>query len=86
MIDYGRVRSTVEPEEKVIDDSGVWVNNDICKVEVTHEDNTHIEYEFNQVRYSKDEYIKIIEDKNTSLETQLTDTQVALCEVYELMI
>ena len=86
MIDYGRVRSTVEPEEKVIDDYSVWINTDICKVEVAHEDNTHIEYEFNQVRFSKDEYIKIIDDKNTSLETQLTDMQGALCEVYELMI
>lgn len=86
MIDYGRIRSTVKPEEKVIDDYSVWVNTDIREVEVTHEDDVHIEYEFNQVRYSKDEYIKIIDDKNTSLEAQLTDTQVALCEVYELMI
>lgn len=86
MIDYGRIRSTIKPEEKVIDDISVWINTDIQEVEVTHEDDTHIEYEFNQVRYSKDEYIKIIDDKNANLETQLTDTQIALCEVYELMI
>lgn len=86
MIDYGRIRSTIKPEEKVIDDFSVWINTDIQEVEVTHEDDTLIEYEFNQVRYSKDEYIKIIDDKNANLETQLTDTQIALCEVYELMI
>ena len=86
MVDYGRISSTVRPEPQVIDEFSVWINTDIQEVEVTHEDDTHIEYEFNQVRYSKDEYIKIIDDKNANLETQLTDTQIALCEVYELMI
>lgn len=86
MIDYGRIRSTIKPEEKVIDDFSVWINTDIQEVEVTHEDDTHIEYEFNQVRYSKDEYIKIIDDKNAQLESQVTDTQMALVEVYEMVL
>ena len=29
MVDYGKVRSTVKPEEKVVDDYSVWVNSDI---------------------------------------------------------
>lgn len=86
MVDYGRIRSTVRPEPKVIDEFSVWVNTDIQEVEVDHDGDVHTEYEFNQVQYSKDEYIKMIDEKNASLETQLTDTQVALCEVYELMI
>lgn len=86
MVDYGRIRSTVRPEPKVIDEFSVWVNTDIQEVEVDHNGDVHTEYEFHQVQYSKDEYIKMIDEKNASLETQLTDTQVALCEVYELMI
>lgn len=90
MVDYGKVRSTVKPEEKVVDDYSVWVNSDIEKIEVTtsvsdEENETHTEYEFNQVQYSKDEYIKLIDAKNAKLESTITDTQMALCEVYELM-
>lgn len=86
MIDYGRIRSTIKPEEKVIDEFSVWINTDIQEVKVTYDDDTHVEFEFHQVRYSKDEYIKIIDDKNANLETQLTDTQIALCEIYEQII
>lgn len=46
----------------------------------------HTEYEFNQVQYSKDEYIKMIDDKNAQLESQVTDTQMALVEVYEMVL
>lgn len=86
MVDYGRIRSTVKPEEKVVDDYSVWINTSIEEVEVTHEGETHTEYEFNQVQYSKDEYIRLIEEKNNELENTITDTQMALCDVYELML
>lgn len=86
MIDYGRIRSTVAPEEKVIDEYSVWINTDIQEVEVEHDSDVHTEYEFNQVQYSKDEYIKMIDDKNAQLENQVTDTQVALVEVYEMVL
>lgn len=86
MIDYGKVRSTIKPDEVEIDEYSVWVNSDIKEIEMQSEDKTHTEYEFNQVRYKKDEYIKLIDEKNTTLESQLTDTQLALCEIYEGMM
>ena len=86
MDDYGMVRSTVKPEPKTIDEYSVWVNTDISEIQIDIEGETHTEYEFHQVRYSKNEYIEMIDDKNSDLESQLTDTQLALCEVYELMI
>ncbi len=67
MVDYGTVRSTVRPEEKVVDDFSVWVNTDIKEVEVTHDGDTHTEFEFHQVQYSKDEYIKMIDEHNKEL-------------------
>lgn len=67
MVDYGRISSTVRPEPQVIDEFSVWINSDIREVEVTHEDDTHIEYEFHQIQYTKDEYIKMIDDKNKEL-------------------
>ena len=86
MFDYGRIRSTVRPESKVIDEFSVWVNTDIQEIEVNHGGDVHTEYEFNQVQYSKDEYIKMIDDRNAQLEGQVTDTQMALVEVYEMML
>lgn len=86
MIDYGTVRSTVKPDKVEIDEYSVWVNSDITEIEVQSEDESHTEYEFNQVRYTKDEYIKMIDERNSTLESQLTDTQLALCEIYEGMV
>lgn len=39
-----------------------------------------------QLIYDKDEYILLISEKNTSLEQQATDMQLALTEVYEMML
>ena len=86
MIDYGRIRSTVKPDEVEIDEYSVWVNSDIKEIEVRSEDESHTEYEFQQVRYTKDEYIKLIDERNATLEAQITDTQLALCEIYEGMV
>lgn len=83
MIDYGTVRSTIKPNKVEIDEYSVWVNSNIKEIEVQSENETHTEYEFNQVRYTKDEYIKMIDERNSTLESQLTDTQLALCEIYE---
>lgn len=69
MDDYGMVRSTVKPEPKTIDEYSVWVNTDITETQVEIEGETHTEYEFHQVRYAKDEYIKMIDDKNDELNT-----------------
>ena len=77
MTDYGIVKSTVRPEAKVVDEYSVWVNSDITKTEEG--------FEYHMVQYTKDEYIRLMDEKNTELESQLTDTQLALCDVYEMM-
>ncbi len=83
---YKNVRSTVCPEPLVFDEKNVWENADIKVVEVEYEGVDYTEYEFDQTRYSKDEYITLIKEKNAELEVQVTDTQLALCEIYERMI
>ena len=82
MKDYGKIKSFAKPEPKVIDEYSVWVNTGIN--EINNEDG--ILYIYNQVRYDKNEYIKMIDDKNETLEAQMTDTQLALVEVYEMML
>jgi len=78
MVDYGRQRSTVKPEPRVLDENSVWVHTNIQAVEEAVGEEVFSGYEFDMVQYTKDEYIRM-------LDTQLTDTQLALVEVYELI-
>jgi len=87
MKDYGRTRSTVRPEEKVIDEFSVWVASDIEEVSEAGvgDQEGFTGFEYNLIQYDKDEYIKLMDEKNASLEQQMTDTQIALCDVYEML-
>ena len=87
MQQYGKVRSTQQPKTQVIDEYSVWVAENITPVSEpgTDEQPGFVGYEYDLTQYTKDEYIKMIDDKNAALETQVTDTQIALCEVYEML-
>lgn len=86
MVDYGRVRSTVKPQPVVIDEFSVWKHTDIQEVsENPGAENEFNGYEYNMVQYSKDEYIRMVAEENTTLGEQMTDLQMALCDVYEMM-
>lgn len=86
MVDYGKVRSTVKPESIVIDDFSVWQHTNIQEVsENAGEENEFKGFEFNMVQYTKDEFILQQAAENTSLSQQVTDMQLALCEVYEMI-
>lgn len=85
MINYGLQRSAVEPKTVEITESKVFVATDIEQVTLTIDEQEVQEYQFNLVEYDKDEYIKIISEKNEELEQQMTDTQIALCDVYEML-
>ena len=82
MINHGKVRSTIKPESMVIDEYSVWIHEDIQEIEVSNEPNdeietkTHIEYEYTMIQYDKNEYIM-------NQAQQITDTEMALCEIYE---
>ena len=82
MVDHGKVRSTVRPEAWVVDDASVWVAENITPVVIGDAENNgepRTEHEYDLKQYGKNEYI-------AQLETQLTDTQLALCDVYELLV
>lgn len=86
MVDYGKVRSTIKPESVVIDDYSVWENTNIEAVS----ENVGTEAEFNgfeysMVQYDKNEYILKQAQANAELSDQLTETQLALCDVYEMI-
>ena len=68
----------------VIGKDTVYVHTDIVPVE---KDGKIVEdlFSYTEVQYGKDEYIELMAKQNEQLGNDLTDTQLALCEVYELM-
>jgi hypothetical protein len=82
MIDYGTVYSSIRPNDVKIDDYSVWVSTDIKEID----EDGFVSYSFLQKRYTKDEYIKLLGEENGALSTELTNTQLALCELYEGMM
>lgn len=86
MVDYGKVRSTIKPESVVIDDYSVWENTNIEAVSENVGTETEFNgFEYNMVQYDKNEYILKQAQANTELSDQLTETQLALCDVYEMI-
>lgn len=87
MKQYQKVRSVQQPEPKVIDEFSVWISENITPVSEpgTDEQPGFEGYEFDLTQYTKEEYINLISEKNSILEKQVTDTQLALCEVYEIL-
>ena len=80
MIDYGKQKSTVKPEELELTETKVFVSSNIKEVNEpgTDEQPGFTGYEFDLIEYDKDEYIKIQAEKNESLQNQVEVTQEAL--------
>lgn len=87
MVDYGKVRSNVEPAPIVIDEFSVWQHTDIKEVsENIGKENEFVGYEFNMIQYTKDEFILKQTSDNAALGDEITQTQLALTEIYESMV
>lgn len=74
-----------------VDEYHVVLNNGITEIHEEPKDG-EMESGFNgweiaeQIIYDKDEYILVISEKNKALEQQATDMQLALTEVYEMVL
>ena len=77
------VRSSIKPKNIEILKNKVFVSSNITEVEKNFDDETYTEYEYELIEYSKDEYIKLMAQKNIELENNVTETQLDLCEIYE---
>ena len=85
MIDYRKQKSTVKPQEVEILETKVFVASNIKAVSETIGEETFEGFEFDLTECTKDEYIHLLDTKNQSLESQITDAYLALCDVYELV-
>lgn len=83
MKDYGLQRSAVKPSEREFTETKVFVYTDIKEIVESSENGDINLFEFNMIEYDKDEFIELLSDKNKSLESEITEIQLALCDVYE---
>ena len=81
MKDFGTVKSAVRPELLVVDDFSVWINSDVEETTTPGMDG-EMEHGF---QYRMDEYIRLMAEQNTALGEEVTNLQLALCDVYEMM-
>lgn len=80
MENLGRITGGEDWNKPVVTSyDAVYVNSNITKLDDGN-------YEFDCVRYEINDYIIMVSDDNKRLENELTDTQMALAEVYELAI
>ena len=75
--------STEQAQPLIVNKDTVYVHTNI--VQATDKDGNVIDnlYVYDEVQYTKDEYIQIMAEKNETLERDLTDTQLAIAEIYE---
>ena len=75
--------STEQAQPLIVNKDTVYVHTNI--VQATDEDGNVVDglYVYDEVQYTKDEYIQIMAEKNETLERDLTDTQLAIVELYE---
>ena len=84
----GRIRGSAEQAlPLIVGKDTVYVHTNIEKVEETDANGERVEnlFEYDETQYPKDEYIKLLSEQNAAMEDSLTETQLALCEVYELI-
>ena len=78
--------SSQQAQPLIVNKDTVYVHTNI--VQATDEDGNIVDglYVYDEIQYTKDEYIKLMAEKNETLERDLTDTQLAIAEIYESLV
>ena len=78
---FGRVRGSLEQAQPlIVGVDTVYEHWNIEKVPDSEE------YEYDENQYEKDEYIKLVSDKTSTLEKADKDNKMAILEIYESML
>ena len=85
MTNFGRVIGPEAPLPIEVTATAVLVAKDIQPYTLTMDGKPVEGYTYSLISYDKDEYIQMLIEKNETMETELLDTQMALCDVYELI-
>ena len=83
MTELGKQKSTVRPQDVEILKTKVFLASNIEEVIETIGEEEFNGFQFDLTEYTKDEYIRLLDTKNQSLESQIVNVYIALCEIYE---
>ena len=84
MTELGKQKSTVRPQDVEILETKVFLASNVEEVTETIGEEFN-GFQFDLTEYTKDEYIRLLDTKNQSLESQVVNSYLALCDVYELV-
>lgn len=85
MKNYGLVYGEIAPEEVEITESKVFIAENITPYSEVIDEKEISGFMYNYIEYTKDEYIQLLTQKNEEVQTSLLDTQMALCDIYEML-
>lgn len=87
MKDMGIVYGSAEQAVPlVIGYDTVYVHTDIEPVTEDQNGNPlEGQFRYHEIQYPKDDYIRMMAEQNTALGEEVTNLQMALCDVYEMM-
>ena len=83
MISYGKQHSSTLPQPIEITATKVFIASNITPYSTVIDDRQVSGYEYDYVEYNKDEYILKMAEDNATMQQNLIDTQMALCDLYE---
>lgn len=78
--------SSEQAQPLIVGKTTVYVHSNIAQAKDIDGNIIDDLYVYDEIQYTKDEYIKIISEKNETLESELTETQLALCDIYETIL
>lgn len=78
MTNYGRVRSATSPQLIEITPNAVFIAKDITEYEETIDNHTLTVYEYEYIKYTKDEYLLFLAQQNQELSNELAATKIVL--------
>jgi len=82
---YTKVHSTIRPQEIEITPTEVYIAQNITPYEEILDNGIISGFEYDSIKYTKDEYLIKLAEENSNLRQELTDTQIALCDIYEAL-
>lgn len=77
MIEHGKTQSAIRPNAIDIDEYSVWVAENIT--EITKEND--VLYEYDLVQYTKDEYIKLLVERDLTKADAILDLSTIVAEL-----
>lgn len=82
MINHGNVQSTVKPQPFEVTTENVWVAENIQEVKTEEFEG----FSYDLTQYTLEEYTLKSIEVNKELERQVSETQMAIVEIYESVV